>query len=326
MNREKERCPIWGVVADISVSVDGGTLTFLVDCKRAGGGYVVNQACRTELEASNDGKFNVRITSWLHEQRRSGTDLPIITESVLDSVRHAPNTQVHDRADNLLRYFEDQTSYLGEPVKNPAALPFEDRIEILIATESIDKREVAYLLDFLQKEKWIEASLNMGDDSYVLTAEGYGRISEISKRNTDSSQVFVAMWFDDSMKDAWEQGIEPGIRDAGYRPVRIDQQEYADKIDDKIIAEIRRSRFIVADFTHGESGARGGVYYEAGFAHGLNIPVIFTCREDAIDSVHFDTRQYNHIMWKTPEDLRQRLSHRISAVIGDGPHKNRDDR
>ena len=64
------------------------------------------------------------------------------------------------------------------------------------------------------------------------------------------------------------KGIMPGIEDAGYKPYLVDEDEHIDKIDDKIIAEIRRSRFIVADFTHGEKGARGGVYFEAGFALG----------------------------------------------------------
>ena len=61
------------------------------------------------------------------------------------------------------------------------------------------------------------------------------------------------------------------------------------------------------------------MYYEAGFAHGHNIPVIFTCFADAIDHVHFDTRQYNHIVWTDADDLRIRLAQRISATIGDGP-------
>jgi nucleoside 2-deoxyribosyltransferase len=129
------------------------------------------------------------------------------------------------------------------------------------------------------------------------------------------------MWFDDSMMEAYDNGIAPAIRDAGYEPIRIDRKDHNNKIDDEIIAEIRRSRFLVADFTQGGSGARGGVYYEAGFAHGLNIPVIFTCREDVIDKVHFDTRQYNHITWAKSDQLRDRLAKRISATLGDGPMK-----
>ena len=89
--------------------------------------------------------------------------------------------------------------------------------------------------------------------------------------------------------------------------MRIDSKEHSNKIDDEIIAEIRRSRFVVADFTSEEDKPRGGVYYEAGFAMGLNIPVIWTCRADMIGNVHFDTRQFNHITWDDPEDLRVKL-------------------
>lgn len=112
------------------------------------------------------------------------------------------------------------------------------------------------------------------------------------------------MLFDESTKAVYEKGIEPAIWEADYEPMRIDRKERINKIDDEIFAESRRSRFLVADFTQGESGACGGVYYEAGFAHGLNISVIFTCQEDAICKVHFDTRQYNHITWKTPQELQ----------------------
>ena len=136
-----------------------------------------------------------------------------------------------------------------------------------------------------------------------------------------SEQAFIAMWFDKEMDDAFKQGLKAGVEQAGYTAHRIDMKPHNNKIDDEIIAEIRRSRFLVADFTHGTDGPRGGVYYEAGFAHVLGIPVIFTCHEDKLDEVHFDTRQYNHIVWKTHKDLREQLTHRICATIGDGPNR-----
>ena len=125
------------------------------------------------------------------------------------------------------------------------------------------------------------------------------------------------------MKEARERGIKPAIIDAGYDPFFIDEDEYIGKIDDRIIAEIKRSKFIVADFTQGEDGARGSVYFEAGFARGLEIPVFFTCHKNSINDVHFDTRQYNHIVWEKPEDLCKKLADRISAELGDGPQKRR---
>ena len=148
---------------------------------------------------------------------------------------------------------------------------------------------------------------------------GYAKIEEVATRK-DTTQCFVAMWFNPSMDRAYEEGIRPAIESAGYKPLRIDRKEdLLDKIDDAIIAEIRRSRLVVADFTHGDSGARSGVYYEAGFARGLGIPVIFLCKEDRMDELHFDTRQFHHIAWSSPEELRERLRNRILASLGEGP-------
>ena len=125
------------------------------------------------------------------------------------------------------------------------------------------------------------------------------------------------------MDEVRENAIHPGIEDAGYEPIGIYRKERVNRIDDEIIAELRRARFVVADFTQGNDGSRGGVYHEAGFAHGRNIPVIFSCRKDAIEKVHFDTRQYNHIVWeaKKLDEFRDRLTTRVSAAIGDGPRK-----
>ena len=113
--------------------------------------------------------------------------------------------------------------------------------------------------------------------------------------------------------------MKKAVENTGYRPRQIGEKKHLNKIDDEIIAEIRRSHFLIADYTHGDDGARGSVYYEAGFAQGLGIPVIRSCRSDKIDSIHFDTRQYYHIKWENPEQLRQELEDRIRALIGEGP-------
>jgi hypothetical protein len=123
------------------------------------------------------------------------------------------------------------------------------------------------------------------------------------------------MWFDPTMRQAYDDGLSRAIIDAGYTPRRVGRTHFADRIDDEIIAEIRRSAFVVADFT----GHRGGVYYEAGFAHGLSRRVIFTCRDDHSAQLHFDIRQYNTIIWKEPADIIAQLQNRILALFGAGP-------
>ncbi len=200
-------------------------------------------------------------------------------------------------------------------------------------SESINFEELGHITNYLAQRGLIQKGETIRNSqgyevwhtdglySCVVEVAGYSLI-EHSVTNPDSSQCFVAMWFDSSMDSLYKDGIEPAIRAAGYSPFRIDREDFVGKIDDRIVAEIRRSRFIVADFTHGENGARGGVYYEAGFAEGHGLNVIFTCRNDMIEKVHFDTRQFNHIVWDSPEDLRVRLENRIRRVIGEGPITN----
>ncbi len=169
----------------------------------------------------------------------------------------------------------------------------------------------------LDKAGWIDTKDYL--EFVVISVAGHAHLESLRATHVESGQAFVAMWFDPNMEQAWTQGIEPAIRQVGYKSLRIDRKEHNNRIDYEIIAEVRRSRFLVADFSQAEDGARGGVYYEAGFAHGLNIPVIFTCRKKDLGKVHFDTRQFNHIVWEQPGDLKEKLTQRISATIGDGP-------
>ena len=176
---------------------------------------------------------------------------------------------------------------------------------------------IAFCRDGYEFDRLLVAARDLGyvelpdSEGWTLTLEGWARSEELRAARPDSDQAFVAMWFSPDVSDAWESGIKPALDSVGYAPMRIDLKEHNEKIDDHIIAEIRRSGLVVADFT----GHRGGVYFEAGFAMGLGIPLIWTCREDHIGGAHFDTRQYNHVVWSTPEDLRDRLTARIEATV-----------
>jgi hypothetical protein len=113
--------------------------------------------------------------------------------------------------------------------------------------------------------------------TFALTPKAWDKIHELQKKPSGkTNQAFVAMWFDSSMNDFWEQGFKPAIEEDGrFKAIRIDRKDFNGKICDEIVAEIRKSKFLVADFTD----QRGGVHYEAGFAHGLGIPVIFTAKK-----------------------------------------------
>ena len=192
-------------------------------------------------------------------------------------------------------------------------------------SESTKGGEVQFFVDYLLDEGWIKGQREgHGMGHFAVTIDGYSHIADV-ETNVDSSQAFVAMWFDQSMNGAYNRGIRAAIENTGYEAFKINDKPDVDKIDDEIIGEIRRSRFLVADFTHGAKGARGGVYYEAGFAYGLGLHVVRSCRKDIIDKneLHFDVRQHYHVVWETIDELREGLEKRIRALLGEGPNVNR---
>ena len=334
---ENRPCPIWNPSA-VPVGNSGGGGSSL-DSPRAGGEYFVDESALRVGEWLND-REKARLTTWLIKQRRLGTPCPVIPydrqsayndHREFKSIKNGPDLTIHARTDELLKYISAKTSGIGQKYEFWIGSAYEDEMEALAYTESVNHWELEYLLAYLERRGWVEER-EIGEIEHPqchsvftrLTVEGYARLAEMEQVTTDSSRAFVAMWFDKSLVPVYNEAIGPAIENMGYEPIRVDREHFLDKIDDRIIAEIRRSRFIIADFTQGDGGARGGVYYEAGFAHGLDIPVIFTCRKDIVDSklIHFDTRQYPHIVWNSPEELKMHLEDRIGAVIGDGPLKN----
>ena len=154
-------------------------------------------------------------------------------------------------------------------------------------------------------------------------------VEERTRKLGQERQGFVARWFDCSMDPMHKEGIAPAIRDAGYKSRQINDEGFTGGVVDEILAEIRKSKFVVADFTScgkctackkcKHIGARGGVYFEAGFALGLGKTVFLTCHKDRAEAVHFDVNHLNRIEWETPEELREKLKNSIEAVLGHGP-------
>jgi hypothetical protein len=317
-------CAIW---PDATADVLGhGVEGRKVKSARAGGVYRITSSAEAVLAAWDAAK-RAKLTTWLVEQRRAGVENPLITSEVLIKVELR----------KPLRYLEKKRSlFLGLLSRDPDftdILNMEnfanrqtkvDRAWVAAQIEARTEDEASYFMT-LMHEEGLFISRPQGD--FRLSSAGYKYLDEISAGGAPTDQAFVAMWFDKTMEAAFEEGFASAIREAGYRPLRIDKKEHNNKIDDEIIAEIRRSRFVVADFTSAvfkvgdeeKSEPRGGVYFEAGFALGLGTPVIWTVKSDLVKYVHFDTRQYAHITWTSPEDLRTQLTNRIRAVISQGP-------
>ena len=175
--------------------------------------------------------------------------------------------------------------------------------------DCLDDLELTYLLNTQVELGYIEQV--HGPQTARLKAKGWEQI-QAAIVNGIPGKCFVAMSFDESLAEPYDHGIYLAVKtDCKMDPLRIDRVHHNEKICDKLIAEIRTSHFLIADVTL----QRAGVYFEAGFAMGLGRPVIWTCRQDDMKNVHFDTRQYSHVVWTDPYDLRTKLADRIKATI-----------
>lgn len=180
---------------------------------------------------------------------------------------------------------------------------------------AMSEQELGFLLDrYLLEEGW---TTTRGPGCFEISPRGWEVIAENTRGDVESNKGFVAMSFDPSLGELYQSGLYPRIRAAGYDPVRMDRLEHNNRIDDEIIVRIKGCKFLIADF----SLDRGGIYFEAGFAMGLGRPVIWTVRHDALDAMHFDTRQYNFVRWWPDKlsELAGNLQNRIEATIGKGP-------
>ncbi len=257
------------------------------------------------IRRGHGSEVRAKISGWVRDQNRVDT-VPVITSTVLKQVSARPLPTITERGDRLLIEALRGQRRLGDTFTL-----IDSRF--VAATYSQDSDEVAFLLNLLSEQGLMRATGHGG--ICEVSPRGYMAAEKLMGRSARREKGFVAMWLDEELEPAYENGFQVGILNAGYDPVRVDRVEHINRIDDEIIAHIKSASFVVADFT----GHRGGVYFEAGFALGLDLPVIWSCRKDNMANLHFDIRQYNCIDWKTPDDLALRLQRRIEATVGKGP-------
>lgn len=309
-----QECPICGTQG---CSFEDKDSVHKVTCQRCGvywGPWDQLEALPNVL-AGFSLKQRFGVSSWLMEH----PETHLADVDVIDLCR-VPYPHVGERAIKLLKHLAATERRMGEV--RELVFGGETDFDLLAASWSTGMEELQFLLsDYLMQEKaWLNApnAVPFGHwPSFAISGKGYDFLDSLRLKESISTIGFCAMWFGEEMGSVWKDAISPAIGDAGYTPCRIDEVQHVNRIDDEIMAQIRRSKFVIADFT----GQRGGVYFEAGYALGLGLPVIWTVRSDALDQTHFDNRQYNFLKWE-PSDLpafRRALEARIVAILGQGP-------
>jgi hypothetical protein len=307
MHGHKGPCQICGNSAEHS----GDEHNRVVRCPRCGKYQVHATGTWLKVETAD---HMVRLSGWVREQNAAGIEVSDITPEISRAVALRPLPGLKERSDRVL-------AFLAREFPRPELWFVPDAIVRSLELQGIaycrDHRDAMLLIHILEHENFLR-----GDASGTfLTIRGILAAEALGRSVSQSAQCFVAMSFDESLKESYTDGFYPAIAQAGYRAFRIDGKDYVGGISDEMIAEIRRSRFMVADYTLQSDN----VYFEAGFALGLGLIVIPTCREDEAELLHFDIRHLNALYWKDSKDLVNKLSQRIRAVLGAGPYAGDDE-
>ncbi len=284
--------------------VTKGTDLYTIECRRCGQFKISGSAKAT---ASNrDADF--QLSAWIRNQQ-DGSDLPSISSQNIDEIgKGLPQYRVSEKQILFLRALERMTTYAGDLV---AIAPENDFPLGWCKTA----QELLYIIHALKERGFVKSGTQISSlHQLTITPSGWTFLDETNKPSILSNQAFVAMSFDPDLRSAWENGIELAVANAGFQPYRVDASPHIDRIDMKIISQIKNSRFLIADVTQ----QRPGVYFEAGYAIGLGLPVFWSVRKSDLDKVHFDTRQYNHIVWENETQLAEKLYDFITAIVGKG--------
>lgn len=269
-------------------------------------GYLVGNAMRNGISLFNDHEV---ITLALVKQRINSSSIP-----------HTPKMKL----DKLMSYIENYSNQQGatiEIVENQSDFNNTNTQRslstLLKETYIKNKDELVFYIKTLEENSFIRihSILNRttSETSISLTYQGFNYLVSLEAERIVSNNCFVAMSFDESRRP-YRNVIEAAITSAGYQPIIVDvaHVDSDQTINDRIIADIRKCKFCVADFTQ----QRNGIYFEAGFALGLGRPVIYACEKADFDAnSHFDLKPFQHVLYDSAEQLGRLLKNKIDAWI-----------
>lgn len=221
------------------------------------------------------------------------------------------DADVRRKANLLLDVLRERSTFFGERVRLKLYMDYP-----LVFARNAE--EMAALVQLLKdrgliKPEFLQMPDGKREANITVTASGWEVTDPTSKEREASKQGFIAIWFDDSMNDSIE-AAEEAIAESGFSPMCIKDKHFKERIMDKALGEIQKSKFIVIDLT----GQRPSVFFEAGFAHGLDIEAIYVYRKAEADTdvdIEFYAKHYQCHAYEDATDLKQILIDAIAARV-----------
>lgn len=275
------------------------------DCEVCGA-YSISKDVLLDLKNSDKTERDRTVLSYALHQRRRGDEIPHLESHTVKKILeqdYLPGP--FEQANILFEWICDHVETIGSSL-------YVDSYRVRTLCGAINSRDILYIIDHLDFQGLVSAQTDTGGFNVSVTFAGWQHLYEHVRTAKDSRQVFMAMHFNDKvMDDAFEKHWQPAVAQTGFHLFRIDKKPEAGSIINAMRSAIRKSRFVLADLTDENQGA----YWEAGFAEGMDKPVVYLCRQDQFEDTktHFDVNQQQTVVWD-PKNL-QDAAERLKLVI-----------
>jgi hypothetical protein len=310
------------------------TLTNCPICKRNATGTVTDYDRRARVLCAACGTYDLilqvigrirpeqlpRLSYKIRKMQGSAIP-PMIDLELAEKLVADPLPSVREQADNFLLWAGRELRN-SNPVGYFSLYP-PDGEALLTATIGAFDGQSAWVIvsQYLVGEELVHFRNDSGNKPEVrITPKGWDRYEALRRSVIESHLAFMAMPFNNATLDrVFKECFKPAVAATGFELRLVIDQQKAGVIDDQMRVAIRRARFTIAELTLGNNGA----YWEAGFAEGLNRPVIYTCERSYFDNPetkpHFDINHCSTIIWKEGELDRaaEELKARIRATLPD---------
>lgn len=267
------------------------------------------QHCWTVLAYYIAHRFNLIPYAGDHRQ-------PIDFEKVLEeNILPTPIEQIN----NMVLFLGEHIQFLGERLFFTPTLT----CQLNAWLGAINEQNLSAVRQTSEDLGLISTFVSDGGDiiDATLLLEGWKHFKSLQERNPESKQIFMAMEFNEEAENFVNTHLKPLTKEMGFE-LKLLKEIINEKslIDDKLRVEIKKSRLLICDLTHGNQGA----YWEAGYAEGLGIHVLYICHKKVLNSrskkkrAHFDVNHQEIFPWEDNEssitDFKEKLKAKIAFL------------
>lgn len=309
MLESSSKCPICN--SETNVEEISERDLYNVTCPRCGSFTILDDAL-TMFQRSKLADKVLSLSFWIRKNQitDSKTFINIVTIRNLLIPFVAP--KVNEQADNLILW-------MGNTLVKPNQQTSIETNLLIPIVGAYDASGVDYIARYLLSEGIIsEEAMSKGLVPKIikakLTFNGWAKFDELKRTSKDSRLAFMAMKFENEVLDnIFNTVIKDAVSHTGFEIRKLDEEKRAGLIDDKLRVEISRSKFLIADLTNDNNGA----YWEAGYAEGLGMPVIYICEEEKFKEKksHFDTNHHLTVHWKDDPEALKKFAEELKATI-----------